>query len=300
MKHTYASIVLICAWGTLASAQDLQKPEHTEQFCAHAKTSQDETNAQKRQETIRRPVTARISQKVAGQLRFDRDTRTAHLVVPTQIPLEHPATLELQRHHELDFKLESLTFDDLDGRAKLGVLDLELELMAQAITDHELPFCERDEVRQKIRVELMAVRLLDEQGKPVAETQTLLGREIAIRRSLGSPTYLGDSVPHVAIRADKLTPEPSKAGADTWQPLRPKALSCYIPALKENARLQGAVVLRWRAGHADATVLIDTLHDDRVTSCIQDAASAVAAQAADDGSVWRATVFVKLIESSRL
>lgn len=295
-----AGLLVVCASGTWVGAQELQKTADAQQFCAHAAPSQDPDKALERQEVIRREVTARVALKVAGSLKLDRDSLTAQLTLPLEIPLDHPATLQIQRAHQLDFKLEAEHFDDLSGREQLGVLDVELVVMALALTDQDIVFCEHDEVRQNIRVELMAARLLDENGKPLVESKTLLGREVAIRRSLGWPTYLGDSVPNVALRADKLSGEPSKLSAESWQPLQNKALSCYIPALKQNARLQGAVVLRWRAGSADATVLIDTLNDEGVAACIRDAAANLAAGAPDDGSVWRATVFVKLIPSSRL
>lgn len=284
--------------GANGLAQDLQAPGAVEVFCKHAAPSLDAETTTQRLETIRREVLATLQAKALDQVSVTDDH--IEIRVPAEIALPSPVVLDLVKPHILDFQLGDFSAQEWRTKLELGLVDVQLVMMARAITDNDIEYCVHDETRRRVRVELVGVRLIGNDGARLAEAQTLLGREISIRRGLGWPTYLAESVPHVEVRADKVTQGASNVQPEVWQQLRARALGCYVGALKSNARLQGAVVLTWRPSVANSTVLVDTLRDTELTGCLSKAAGDVAAGAQDDQSVWRAKIFLKLTPSSRL
>lgn len=168
-------------------------------------------------------------------------------------------------------------------------------------------------VGQHIHGALLRATLVDQLGRPIAAFETALGREVELMKNHNISGFLASAYPQVNVsKISFFDDKPSypktspRVPADLDRALRgqiqKRLYGCYVRGLASNARLQGALVVRFETRpETQATVMVDSLQSPAVIACVTERLAEIGpltAHLVEGDKILKATLIFRLQDNS--
>lgn len=278
---TTAVALLLASPAYAQRPEPLRSPADAARFCTHSaprltteprSTGEKEAYDAQRRRTAQRPIDVWLIASAAPVIEYDRVTGSLEFSVYNAAKFADGYALTTNIG-TVGFELPEADAHTLRARYEAGTASLKITFLPLAWSDYDRPLCRTESEMQVLDGEVLSADLVDEVGRSIARFHTRLGREVALMRQHRIKGYLDTGTPVVTVSA--LTPYPrgeTTLGDDTQarirSDLRAMLYGCYLKGLAGNGRLQGALVVK--ITDTEATVLVDSLHDQMTRGCALD------------------------------
>lgn len=315
------AFVVVCIAAAPAFAewtQPLRSAQDADEFCRYSKpvagdrgdvadtASRDEAYDSARRNRVQRPIVVWVEESGAPVIGYDRVAGVLEFSFyrPSRFTDRHAVQVSVGA---IPFETTEEKAHEMWARYEAGTARLKLTFLPAAWSEYERPLCRKQGELLVLEGEVLRAELVDEVDRELIGFETELGHEVAMMHEHRIQGYLDTGIPIVAIST--LTPfPPSRTGLNGPVAARLKAsmraalYGCYLKGLGENARLQGALVVKLTFADKEPTILVDSLHDAQTSSCAvrRLAEFARSDELVSDETALKATLIFRLEEAGSL
>jgi len=302
--------LLMLATGSSA-AQVLDSPEAFGSFCelSEHKDTGGPDRLQQRKARVSSPIVVRTTSRYVTNGTFNPVTQMLTYQLGERFKVLPNHGVAVMDPIPIRFELSESMAMDLNARFALGHVRLEVAFLPVSYAEFEKSFCEQDGSEHWVLAHLLNAKLIDEMGNELSAWTSHLGHNVRLMQKYKLPTFLGTSVPHIHVARVVFSPALSPVfAARVRHPISDELetllFPCYVRGLSTHPRLQGAIVVSWKASDATSPkILVNSIHHEATTSCITKRLSMLAErrlESVPEGTSVTATIFMKLDRNNSL
>ncbi len=301
-------VALVAASGGVATAATLvEGGDELDQLCAYGtpvavdgvESSESQAYHEQRRSMVHAQYETPLTRVDSNALTYDRVSGLLSLsAFRNYQPSAEGPGLHFRNPSLVRFEIDDEEkAQDLRAQLDLGTIELRVGYQLAARYDYEKDYCQRDDEREVLSVDLLYVRLVETGAgtdeASLATYHSRLGYRQRLRHTMSMvdgarPTLPEVQISHIQWRrkglgwadgpGEEVDEDVLDAVNDKLRPRVERALyPCYVQMLSANPSLQGALVVEVPTIGADPRprVLMDTISHREVRDCLEDRVEAM-------------------------